>query len=203
MLNKIKDKINEIRSIENKNKKIKEWLERNKIYFETGVATALTIMSLVVSCTANSIANKANRISELEIEMQQKDKLPNFTISIDENEEDGNEEEYVNIINTGGVISDAYIECYCYVEICLTTDTNKEISKIIQIQDAFDDFEAGFDYDNNRFSLKSNLSSFYDMYYEISREMDSQSKLLYYETYELFKITYTNYFDDVCEKYYC
>lgn len=63
MLNKIKDKIINI------NKKIKKWLESNKIYFETGVATALTVMSLMVANTANSIANKSNEISELEIEI--------------------------------------------------------------------------------------------------------------------------------------
>lgn len=204
MLNKVKDKINKIRSIENKNKKIKEWLKNNKIYFETAGTTALTVMSLVVSCSANSIANKSNQISELEMEMQQKDKLPNFAISIDEKEDDdGNKEEYVNILNTGGVISDAYIDCYCYVEFCPAPNTNKETNKIIRIHDAFDDFEASYDYDNKRFSLKSNLSSFYDMYYEIRDEMGSQFDLFYRKTYELFKITYINYFDDNCEKYYC
>lgn len=203
MLNKIKNKINEIRSIENKNEKFRNLLNRNKIYFETAGTTALTVMSLVVSCTANSIANKSNQISKLEIEMQQKDKLPNFTISIEEDEdEDGNKEEYVNILNTGGMISDAYINCYCYIEFIPTSDTNKETSKIIQIHGAFDDFEAGYDYDNNRFSLKSNLSSFYDMYYEIRGEMDSQSMLFYHKIYELFEITYINYFGDNCEKYY-
>ena len=206
MLNRIKDKINEIRSIENKNEKIKEWLKNNKIYFETAGTTALTVMSLVVSCSANSIANKSNQISELEMEMQQKDKLPNFTISIDEKEnDDGNKEEYVNILNTGGVISNAYINCYCYAKIDIenyndSTGIREETSKIIQINDAFDDSEVNYDYDNNRFSLKSHFSSFYKMYYEIQRELNPKENSIYCYTYEIFRISYDNFFEPSIRK---
>lgn len=216
MLNRIKDKIKDILLIENKNEKIKEWLERNKIYFETIVMVSLTIMSLVISRSANIIANRSNdlaekaneiadrsnEISETEIEMQQKDKLPSFTVKIEENQS-SNIVNTVNIYNTGGRITNGFINTHCYVKIYLKNANGKTSNWWIKIYDAFEDTKISYDYNNECFSLKSYLSSFVNMYYDVKREIDLENIDLSYRTYELFNISYVNYFEESCEEYYC
>lgn len=44
--------------------KVRRFLERNKIYFETIAATLLSIMALVVSCSQTEIARKQTALSE-------------------------------------------------------------------------------------------------------------------------------------------
>ena len=189
MLNKVKDKIINI------NKKIKKWLESNKIYFETGVATALTIMSLMVANTANSIANKSNEISELEIEIQQKDKMPKFVTTIDENDN-------ISIINTGGFITDGFISYDCYIKVYSFKNSSKTNSAAIEVYNPLSGMDVGYNYDDNCFNIESDILSFKEMYYDIKMEIDPQGTSINYNTYEIFKITYVDYFDNYCEEYY-
>ena len=43
---------------------MKEWLEKNKIYFETIMTLALSIASIVVSCSANRISDNQSKLIE-------------------------------------------------------------------------------------------------------------------------------------------
>ncbi len=52
---------------------MKEWLQKNKIYFETIAATLLSIMAIIVTISSN-------RISELSKEISYRNALPNFEI---------------------------------------------------------------------------------------------------------------------------
>ena len=209
MLNRIKEKIKNILLTENKNEKIKEWLERNKIYFETGVATALTIMSLIVSYSANimakksneladkanEIANKSNEISEIEIEMQQKDKLPKFSIEVKINED-------LSIINTGGMITDGHATLDCFLEIKAETNTGKKTNWLISVYDAYEKMNVNYNYDNNCFFIKSNISYLKKMINDVFDNVETSGVQLSYEIYELANVSYVNYFDDSCDKYY-
>lgn len=85
--------------------KFKQFLEQNKIYFETILMFILTVAGIIVSIAsvkvgiiANNIAKNENRISDLE-------KQPTFVI---ENETNKSEEKYI-IRNTGGDIQYGYL----------------------------------------------------------------------------------------------
>lgn len=111
MYNNIKKDIEVI----NKKIGIKNFLEKNKIYFETIVMVFLTIMSIVISVVGLRIDKRNQEISQKELEIIENDREPYFKIECDSNYVNNkNFDDYImkkkyTITNTGGSIYGAYI----------------------------------------------------------------------------------------------
>lgn len=117
----------ELLEIERK-RRVKSFLERNKIFFETVVIVFLTVMSIIVSVVGVRIDIRNQEISKKELEILENDREPYFKIECDLNfDEFESADNYVikktyTITNTGGTISGAYITVCSYVKIYLPTD---------------------------------------------------------------------------------
>ena len=85
-----------------KQKSFKEWLEQNKVFFETLTALALTIASLIISGSANKIANRQRQLEEALSRP-----VINLSASCDE---ERNYINHVSILNSGSPVFDLQIE---------------------------------------------------------------------------------------------
>ncbi len=117
----------ELIEIERK-RRVKSFLERNKIFFETVVIVFLTVMSIIVSVVGVRIDIRSQEISKKELEILENDRAPYFKIECDlKYDEFESADNYVikktyTITNTGGAISGAYITVCSYVKIYLPKD---------------------------------------------------------------------------------
>lgn len=68
------------KNMENKIVRLRNLLNRNKVFFEVLAATVLTITSVFVSFQANAIANQANNISKIQTAIMEKENTPNIEI---------------------------------------------------------------------------------------------------------------------------
>ena len=91
-----------------KQKSLKEWLEQNKVFFETLTALALTIASLIISGSANKIANRQRQLEEALSRP-----VINLFASYDE---ERNYIKHVSILNSGSPVFDLQIEAIPYLE---------------------------------------------------------------------------------------
>lgn len=109
-------------------RRVKSFLERNKIFFETVVIAFLTVMSIIVSVVGVRIDIRNQEISKKELEILENDREPYFKIECDLNyDEFESADNYVikktyTITNTGGTISGAYMTVCSYLEIYLPKD---------------------------------------------------------------------------------
>ena len=87
---------------------MKKFLEKNKIYFETIIAIALTISSIFVAISAN-------RISEAQKEIQEKTVSPNLDISCKYDE--AGKVTMVSIVNNEGHLDNISLEIFPFVSI--------------------------------------------------------------------------------------
>lgn len=78
----------------------RNWLNRNKIFFETLATVSLTVMAVLVSCKSNSIAENANAISRID---HQPKIYAHFKTVISDN---GKRDEMLTITNSGDVMYD-------------------------------------------------------------------------------------------------
>jgi hypothetical protein len=93
---------------------MKEFLERNKVYFDTAIATlvglasiALAIMAILVSINANSIAHSQLRVAEASQQLNMRTHLPKVSATfyhVDTTE--GVRQESLEIVNNGQELYD-------------------------------------------------------------------------------------------------
>lgn len=107
-----------------KKTRFKNWLNNNKIYFETIMTLSLTIMSILISFVSLSFQQKSNELQEKQALIEAQLNMPVFNVS-----QTFYNEEYVidgvsypagievNIINNGGNISNGYLDADAKIEI--------------------------------------------------------------------------------------
>lgn len=92
---------------------LRSFLERNKIFFEVLTATALTLTGIFVSFNANSIANKANSISDSQTKIMELENTPRIEIHRTELYIDSIENKHITkwlVFNNNSKISNFQIE---------------------------------------------------------------------------------------------
>ena len=92
---------------------MKEWLEKNKIYFETIMTLALSIASIVVSCSANRISDNQSTLIEAQKNIELEMASPSIDL-VPEYDEDGNVTG-IDIINSGGPLNRVEVSVYPFV----------------------------------------------------------------------------------------
>lgn len=176
-------------------RKSKNWLQDNKVFFETVVMIFLTIMSIVVAYNANRISEKANDLMEAELELSKLEKLPRFTIKNTQNKN-----EYC-ILNVGGTISDATadFEYYILIEV---TKFNKRKTFAVKVIDAYDSSHCEYDYHNAMFSTKKNETDVYSSMELLGKELQKDGFSMEYRTIELLEIYYKDYSEKNCVEWF-
>lgn len=94
--------------------RFREWLERNKIFFEIIVALSLTAMSIIISYNANQIATDQNNLIK---EENQPIFIFNVTHFNNDLNNSSNEVEKLDIYNIGGPAYNCSIEEYTFFNI--------------------------------------------------------------------------------------
>lgn len=174
---------------------IKCWLEKNKIFFETIVMMSLTAMSIIVSWNANKIATEENRLTERELEIENAEKMPHFTIRYHD------DMETYDIFNSGGEISDAMASFDYYI--CMNVfreNLNKEI--VVGVSDAYQKTFVNYDYDNNTFTDIANGLLVYNIMETVTEWGKKQGILLNFEVVEISEITYNDYIGEAHDERY-
>ncbi len=124
------------------NKKIEEpsfknWLNNNKIYFETIMTLSLTMMGVLISIVSLSFQQKSNELQEKQALVEAQLNMPVFNISESYYEEHiidgisypaGSE---VNIINNGGNISNGYLNADGKIEIIVHDEEYNDKGTIV------------------------------------------------------------------------
>lgn len=168
---------------------IRDWLEKNKIFFETIVMVSLTIMGVVVAWNANKIADKANLLTEKEMNIAHNEKMPNFTMV-----DDGNSKTY-SILNIGGNISDATAVYDYYV--CIQADYKNRFEEIIiEVADAYEKTNVSYNYNTCSFENGINDLLIHTMMEEAAELLKCFNVSMEYQIIEVVELAYKDYMDE-------
>lgn len=166
--------------------KMKKWLEKNKIFFETIVMASLTVMSISVAWNANKIADNANKLAEKEAAIEHNEKLPRFTM-----DNHGGMQTY-NILNVGGSISDAdaAFDYYVCIDACLG---EKDETIVVRVIDAYEHYNVNYDYESHTFTNRANELQIHTMMKKIVELMNEVGIIVKYEIIDTAEIFYRDY----------
>lgn len=116
----------------------KNWLNNNKIYFETIMTLSLTIMGVLISILSLTFQHKSNELQEMQALVETQLNMPIFNIS-----QTPYHEEYVvdgitypagtevYIINNGGNISNGYLKAEAKIEILVHDKEYNSIGSVV------------------------------------------------------------------------
>ncbi len=156
------------------NKSLKNWLQENKIYFETIMTISITLMGIIVSFISLSIDKNIADIQKEQLELQRLSIMPIFNVSSTKRRE-----EYVvdgirydpcieyEIVNNGGNIYDGYLRAEGRIEI-IVKNGEQDILIILRNKQRFlksysyynansQSFVIKRDFDNRNIELKNYL----------------------------------------------
>lgn len=145
----------------------KNWLNNNKIYFETVMALSLTIMSVLISIVSLSFQKKSNELQEKQVLVEAQINMPVFNISQTLYYKDdvidgitypaGTE---VNIINNGGNISNGYLNADAKIEIIvLDKEYNNEGSVVIENTQRYTKGYSYYDAQTKSFTIQKDIDT--------------------------------------------
>lgn len=104
---------------------LRSWLERNKVFFETIAALALSIMATVVSVAGVSVAARQNALIELQLQAERLQLLPHLQLDVayemieNENGQMYATTEKIIVTNYGGVARSIGSTAYVVMDVFL------------------------------------------------------------------------------------
>ncbi len=102
---------------------LRDWLQRNKIFFETIAATLLALMAIIISFAQISISSKQYVLIEIQTDIARKQAIPQFVIAARQiRDPDGivrSNAIYVN--NRGGIVRDFHCNLAIFFDVELTS----------------------------------------------------------------------------------
>lgn len=108
-----------MRRRETKNRKVKAWLEDNKIYFEIGVASLLSLMAIIISV-------QSNRIAKVQTEIARETALPHLEIRDQLEFNDKTklwDNRFLSVYNRGGALTDFELRHLSFMVINSSTES--------------------------------------------------------------------------------
>ncbi len=172
-----------------KNERTKEWLENNKIYFETAMEVILSLAAIFISCISIYLQQNSNEMQEKQMYLEN---MPIFNMSTSTvyYEDDYLQEpvpvgKEIKIVNNGGNITDATLTNSTIIKIhAFNSNSWKTIDLYLRLHDGV---TYGYDALTKSFTFKNtdgDLEDWYkvnDLITELNNQLDSE-----YENYSFF-----------------
>ena len=187
----------------NKNfKKLREWLDKNQVFFSTVAAFLVSIMAVVVSCNSNKLVEK-------QFQMEYFDKIPQFEIRGMYGELDSSGKATDFILNTyhlSGKYKNLDIDYKTFITVELTDSLQNSFTVHYQLYDYFDWSESlsgpnGLIY---RVSSKNNIANFLKLSDALYKKLTKGKKFEYAEIQNLtiFEVSYLNFLNEYKRDYF-
>lgn len=139
---------------------LKEWLEDNKIIFETLMTTALTIMGIWVSIVSSHYEKVALNLQEAQALVEEQLNMPVFNVYRDyvsEENENGTsvwKSTDIQVINTGGNISNGYLSAKPTIEVVMCDEFHNQISVIaLELWGMYEKSYSHYNPENKKFEI--------------------------------------------------
>lgn len=144
----------------------KEWLEsfrrllkKNKIFFETVMTLALTVMGIMVSVVSCQYQKASLELQEAQSLIEEQLNMPAFTLSHKREPTAGEWSERLyysmDIINTGGRITNGTVIAEPQIEVAMVDNYYNELAIIsLRFRDYYERNVISYDGENQRFSMK-------------------------------------------------
>lgn len=121
--------------------KIRNWLDTNKIFFETIVAVGLTVMAIMLTLMSINVSDKSNQISFYETELMKMENQPimHFDVNYLYHFENNSEywEERLTINNVGSPLKEFDCDTMVFIRISYRENGNLSKFALIPINDYY------------------------------------------------------------------
>lgn len=137
----------------------KKWLSDNKIFFETVMTLALTVMGIMVSIVSCQYQKASLELQEAQSLIEEQLNMPVFTLSHKRETTKGEWSEQLyysmDIINTGGRITNGTAIAEPQIEVAMIDNYYNELAIIsLRFSDYYERNVISYDGENQRFSMK-------------------------------------------------
>lgn len=205
---------------------LRNFLERNKIFFELLSMLVISGAAVWVAIEANEISEHANEIANLEVDMTYSENMPIFSSRIIQKEAASVEDKLVEgrdiiepahlqyiITNTGGQASNIYGYIEKYLEIIILDDNTPQYDSAgnlisppliyrLNLSDYFTKAYSYYDYSNNTLLFKSNILETNELVFNLSKELTIPGKSVGIVDVSDLRITYTDIYGNYQEERY-
>ena len=147
---------------------LKEWLEDNKIIFETLMTTTLTIMGIWVSIVSSHYEKAAFGIQEAQALVEEQLNMPVFNLYRKYNSEENEDgtsirkSTDIQITNTGGNITNGYLSARPVIEVVMYDEFyNRNTLILLELWGMYEKSFSYYDPENSKFEITEVYTDFY------------------------------------------